>query len=78
MKRFVMAAAAAGAALVIAGCSSSGGTPKVVVPETEVNFGDVPVVTDMNDAKVKRFTIKNEGTGDLQLSKLQIKTLQGC
>lgn len=79
IRLFARVGLAAGIALVLAGCSASGSSaPKAVIPEDQVNFGDVPVVTNMNDAKVKRFTIKNEGTGPLQLSNLQVKTLEGC
>jgi uncharacterized protein YcfL len=66
-------------AFLLAGCSAAGGkAPKAVIPEDSVDFGDVPVVSDMNQAKTKTFVIKNEGTGNLQLSDLQVKTLEGC
>jgi uncharacterized protein YcfL len=64
--------------LLLAGCSSAGKAPQAVVPEASVDFGDVPVVTDMSQAKTKTFVIKNEGQGDLKLSDLQVKTLEGC
>lgn len=63
--------------LVVAGCSAAG-TPKAVTPETSVDFGNVPVVVDMTQAQRKRFVIKNEGTANLKLSKIQVKVLQGC
>ncbi len=68
----------AGAILAVAGCSGGSGSPKAVIPEDEVNLGDVPVVTDMSKAVVKQFTIKNEGNSPLKLSNLQVKTLEGC
>jgi hypothetical protein len=64
--------------LLLAGCSAAGKAPKAVVPEDSIDFGDLPVVSDMNQAKTKTFVIKNEGTGDLKLSDLQVKTLEGC
>ncbi|HYG60420.1 MAG TPA: hypothetical protein VD902_20305 [Symbiobacteriaceae bacterium] len=77
MKR-LLAAAVTTAAVLVAGCSG-GGTPKAVTPETEVNFGDVRMTTDhVKDTVSKEFFIKNEGTGDLKLSDLQVKLLQGC
>lgn len=77
MRRLALAGLVVGVAFALIGCSS-GGTPKAVVPEDQVDFGDVPVATDMNSAKVKRFTIKNEGAGPLKLSNLQVKVLEGC
>lgn len=68
------------AAALLAGCSAApaGGAPKAVAPETSHDFGNVPVVTDMRLARTKQFTIKNEGTGDLRLSNLRVKVLEGC
>lgn len=63
-------------ALLAAGCSK--GTPKAVVPETSHDFGNVPVITDMRDAQLKEFIIRNDGTGDLKLAKAQVKLLEGC
>ncbi len=66
-------------AVLLAGCSSAGGDgPRAVVPETEVDFGDVPVLTDMSDARRKVFTIRNEGTKTLKLLDGDIKVLEGC
>jgi PBP1b-binding outer membrane lipoprotein LpoB len=65
-------------ALLLAGCSAAGQAPKVVTPETAVDFGNVPVISDMNLAKKQTFVIKNEGQGTLKLSDLQVKTLEGC
>ena len=65
------------ASIAIAGCSG-GGTPKAVTPVTTHDFGNVPVVTDMKDGKQQAFIIQNEGTGDLRLSNLQVKLLEGC
>jgi hypothetical protein len=63
-------------AVLLAGCSS--GTPKAASPETKYDFGDVPVVTDMSQGKTREFVIKNEGTGDLKITGVQVKLLQGC
>ncbi|MFZ5827532.1 MAG: hypothetical protein ACOY94_24785 [Bacillota bacterium] len=63
-------------ALLVAGCSK--GTPKAVTPVTSHDFGDVPVVTDMRDAKIKEFMIINDGTADLKLRDVQVKVLEGC
>lgn len=76
MKRFALGLVALVATLVV-GCSGGGG-PKVVTPETKVDFGDVVMTPDHKDAKTREFVIKNEGTGDLKLSDIQVKTLQGC
>lgn len=65
-----------GLALVAAGCSK--GAPKAVTPETSHDFGDLPVVTDMKDGKVKEFVIMNDGDGDLKLKDVQVKLLEGC
>lgn len=62
--------------LLAAGCT--GGAPAAVVPEDSVNFGDVPVVTDMSKARLKTFSIMNGGTATLRLSEIQVKTLEGC
>ena len=82
MKRSTTGRIAAGLvallAVVLAGCAGVGGTPKAVSPETKVDFGDVPVTNNMNEAKSKEFVIRNEGTGNLKLSDLQVKLLQGC
>lgn len=64
------------AAVAAAGCS--GGAPKAVAPETQVDFGDVLTTNNMNDAKLKEFFIQNAGTGDLKISEVQVKLLQGC
>jgi hypothetical protein len=61
---------------VLAACAR--GAPEAVVPETEHDFGDVPVATDRSQARVKEFAIRNEGTADLKLRDIQIKTLEGC
>lgn len=62
--------------LLVAGC---GGAPsKAVTRETWFDFGDVPVVTDMAGTRYKDFAIANEGTGDLKLSDIQVKLLEGC
>ncbi len=82
MKKLMLALA--GAALVLAGCGSSGAPggapegPKAVTPTTSHDFGDVPVTEDMSKAVKTEFVIKNEGSGDLKLSNLQVKLLQGC
>jgi ABC-type glycerol-3-phosphate transport system substrate-binding protein len=76
LRRLLLAGLAA--ALAIAGCSSGSGGPKAVVPEDQADFGDVPVTNDMNNVRVKQFTIKNEGAGQLKLSNLQVKVLEGC
>jgi len=60
----------------LAGCG--GAPPKAVTPETWFDFGDVPVTNDMAAARNKDFVIKNEGTGDLKLSDIQVKLLEGC
>ncbi len=62
--------------VLVAGCG--GAPPKAVTPETWFDFGDVPVVTDMAGTRYKEFAIKNEGTGDLKLSDVQVKLLEGC
>lgn len=64
------------AAFLAVGCSS--GTPKATSPETRFDFGDVVMTDDMNDVKRHEFFIKNDGTGDLKLSDLQVKLLKGC
>jgi len=74
MKRVILVGAVS--AVLLTGCSS--GVPKVVTPETSFNFGNVPVVTDMRDGKTHEFVIKNEGTGNLRLSNIQVKLLEGC
>lgn len=66
----------AGGLLLLAGCAK--GEPKAVMPESKYDFGNVPIVTDMSQAKTKEFFIKNEGKGDLKLSNVQVKLLQGC
>lgn len=63
-------------AVAVVGCTA--GTPKAVVPQTRHDFGDVPVVADMSKVRVKEFVIKNEGSGNLKLSDIQVKTLEGC
>lgn len=60
----------------LAGCAK--GLPKAATPETEYDFGDVPVTADMSQAELKEFVIKNEGTANLQLGQVQIKTIEGC
>lgn len=62
----------------LAGCSATPKLPKAVVPISEVDFGDVPVIHDMRDAKLKPFFIRNEGEADLTLGKAEVKTLEGC
>lgn len=62
--------------VLVTGCSR--GTPKAVTPETRHDFGDVPVVTDMRDGKLKEFVIMNDGTADLRLTDVQVKLLEGC
>lgn len=62
--------------LFVAGCGS--GVPVAVTPEDSVNFGNVPVVTDMSKASLKTFAIMNAGTASLRLSDIQVKTLEGC
>lgn len=71
--------------LVLAGCSGSSGgaksggnAPKAMLPETQFDFGNVPVTNDMRQARVKRFVIRNAGTADLRLGKPQVATLEGC
>jgi len=63
--------------LLLVGCFA-GGVPRAVAAETRFDFGNVPVSSDMKDAKLKQFLIKNEGTGSLRLRDLQVKTLEGC
>ena len=76
MRRLFLTALA-GATLLLSGCSS--GTPKVVLPESSFNFGDVPVVQDMHkDAKHHLFVIKNEGTANLRITSANVRLLQGC
>ncbi|MGE5674796.1 MAG: hypothetical protein ACM3XM_13145 [Mycobacterium leprae] len=67
-------------AAILTACSTTaaGGTPKAEVPQAKVDFGDVPVTDNMAEAKHMKFVIKNTGTGNLQLSNMQVKTLQGC
>lgn len=72
MKRILMALAAV--VLLLAGCSASG-PAKAVAPELKFDFGDVPVTSDM---KTHDFVIKNEGQGDLKITGVQVKLLQGC
>lgn len=64
-------------AALVAGCAGAGGggTPKAVAPVTEHNFGDVLTTADV---KTKEFVIKNEGKGDLKISAVQVKMLEGC
>lgn len=76
MKRFLPVILLFLAAL-LAGCSA-GGTPEAITPETEHNFGNVPVTNNMNEAKLKWFSIKNSGSAALRLSDIQVKTLEGC
>jgi hypothetical protein len=76
MKRMLLGLAVAAAALAT-GCSA-GGPPAAVTPETRWDFGDVPMVVDMNDVEKHEFVIKNEGQGDLKLEDVQVKLLQGC
>lgn len=76
MKRLAGAVLLAALALLAAGCSK--GSPKAVTPETSHDFGDVPVVSDMQDARVKEFVIMNDGTADLRLRDVQVKLLEGC
>lgn len=64
--------------VLLAGCSTASKQPKAVAPEQKVDFGNVPVVTDMSQAKVKEFEIRNEGTADLRIKDVQVKLLQGC
>jgi len=69
------------ALMLLAGCgatASGGGQPKAVVPELKVDFGNVPVSSNMNDAKIKRFLIQNAGTGNLRFGQVQVKLLDGC
>lgn len=76
MKRMLMALLLL-AAVVVAGCG--GGAPKAATPVTKHDFGDVPMTTDHEkDTRTKEFVIKNEGTGDLKLSDVQVKLLKGC
>lgn len=63
-------------AFVAAGCSSA--TPRAVVPQNSHDFGNVPVVDDMRQARLKEFVIRNDGDADLKLSGIQVKTLEGC
>lgn len=60
----------------LAGCSK--GTPRAITDETEHDFGDVPVTTDMSQVRSKEFVIANDGTADLRLSNIQVKLLEGC
>lgn len=76
MKRWLPALALSGI-LLISGCGSSG-SPRAETPETEVDFGNVPVVMSMDEAKLKRFDIKNTGTADLRLKNIRIQVLEGC
>lgn len=63
-------------AVVLTGCAgAAGSTPKAVTPVTEHNFGDIPTTADV---KTQEFTIKNEGTGDLKISGVQVKLIEGC
>ncbi|MGE5672665.1 MAG: hypothetical protein ACM3XM_02090 [Mycobacterium leprae] len=68
--------AALGLALVttafLAGC---GGKPKATAPQTEFDFGDLPVTADMQHHS---FTVQNTGNGDLKLTGISVVTLQGC
>lgn len=74
-KRLCLALAAV--LVLLAGCSRAG-APVAVGAPLKHDFGDVPVVTDMNLAKTKEFVIRNEGTADLKLTGVQVKLLQGC
>jgi len=76
MKRIAFVALAA-LTVLLAGCTVAG-KPKAVTPDTKVDFGDVPVVADMNQAKKKEFVIWNEGTAALKLSDVKVKLLEGC
>jgi len=58
---------------VLAGCAK--GAPKAVTPETEFDFGDVPVTSEV---RVKEFVISNDGTADLKLGQAKVETLEGC
>jgi ABC-type uncharacterized transport system auxiliary subunit len=73
MKRYLAILLAAAA--LVAGCSS-GGAPRAAAPETTFDFGEVP--TSEKDARTKEFTIQNDGAGDLKISDVQVKVLQGC
>ncbi|HYF94636.1 MAG TPA: hypothetical protein VD969_20685 [Symbiobacteriaceae bacterium] len=73
MKRFLTILLALAAVLAV-GCSG-GGAPKATAPETKYDFGNV-LTTE--DPKYHTFYIKNEGKGDLKLSDVQVKLLQGC
>lgn len=64
-------------ALVAAGCGA-GGAPAAVAPETSYDFGKVPMSNDPKDTRDKEFVIKNEGTGDLKLTGVDVKLLKGC
>lgn len=64
-------------ALAAAGCGA-GGAPTAVAPETSYDFGPVPMSNDPAATRYKEFVIKNEGTGDLKLSGVDVKLLKGC
>ncbi len=69
------------ALLVLSGCATAapaGAVPKVAVPETTYDFGNVPVTRNAKDTLYRSFSIRNEGNADLRLSDIQIKTLEGC
>lgn len=61
---------------VLVGCPEA--VPKAVTSETEHDFGDLPVKTDQSQVRVKKSVIMNDGTADLQLSDVEIQTLEGC
>lgn len=63
-------------ALAAAGCG--GGAPAVVAPETSYDFGKVPMSNDPDATRYKEFVIKNEGTGNLKLTGVDVKLLKGC
>lgn len=75
MKRVALILAAV-SLLFVAGCSK--GQPRAVTPETEVDFGKVPVVNDMSKARIKEFFIRNEGTADLRITEGKVVLLDGC
>lgn len=69
--------------LLVTGCGDTAGTaasgvPKAVTPMTSFDFGNVPVTTDMNGARLQQFFIENAGTASPRLSDIQVKTLEGC
>lgn len=79
-----MALLGALAAALLAGCATgrggtnAGAAPRAVTPVTRYDFGDVPVTTDMNDARLKQFVIQNQGGANLELGVPEVRLLDGC